>query len=571
MLAAALAAARPAAHATAAAAAAAARRGISSAQLIEKWSSLLETPAAAPPPGPPAGSAESTRELRALVSDAIAVHRAEGAGGLVPDAVPALFMTAYRRLARSAEQRRALFALLACEFGVQPRAVDDAAALWAARRRDGGPELQLRLADRLASAAQPLYLQLLLPLAQHPDGIAFLVRLRGDLLALLAEQPGLEHGAALRGLAQHLRGALARWFNVGLLRLQRITWEATPGALLERVMAAEAVHVMQHVQQLKRRLQQSDRRVFAFFHPSLPEQPLVVLHTAIMDHVPATMDEVLAPQPPQEQQQQQQPGGAASNAGGGPPGSVACFYSISAGQPGLGGVDLGHFLIVRAAQALQAELPGLTRLVTLSPMPGFRAWLVAALRQEAGGGACAAAEVAAAALGAPQQPGSLLQPQEAAATRAALAALGRAAPPPSAGDGAAGAADAGNGGGATAAALLELLEADAWLALPAPHAAALQGLLARLGLVYLLTQKRRGAALDPVQHFHLKNGAMLLAVHARADLSAAGLARSVGVMCNYGYDLPACGERNSAYLLDGAVAAAPGLWDRARGRAAAAR
>jgi hypothetical protein len=66
------------------------------------------------------------------------------------------------------------------------------------------------------------------------------------------------------------RSALARWFSLGLLQLQRITWESSPGQLLQRVQATEAVHRMQHLEQLQRRLQQSDRRVYAFMHPSLP-------------------------------------------------------------------------------------------------------------------------------------------------------------------------------------------------------------------------------------------------------------------------------------------------------------
>ena len=44
--------------------------------------------------------------------------------------------------------------------------------------------------------------------------------------------------------------------------------------------------------------------------------------------------------------------------------------------PGLSGVELGNFLIRRVVRALQQEFPQeLTTFVTLSPIPGFRAWL----------------------------------------------------------------------------------------------------------------------------------------------------------------------------------------------------
>jgi hypothetical protein len=65
-----------------------------------------------------------------------------------------------------------------------------------------------RLAERLSAAAQPLYLQLLLPVSQHREGIRFLVNMRADLLTLLKAVPASElgqQGVALRALDQDLR------------------------------------------------------------------------------------------------------------------------------------------------------------------------------------------------------------------------------------------------------------------------------------------------------------------------------------------------------------------------------
>ena len=47
---------------------------------------------------------------------------------------------------------------------------------------------------------------------------------------------------------------------------------------------------------LKRRLA-ANRRLYGFFHPSLPAEPLVLLHTALTLDVPAAMQDVLE-QPP---------------------------------------------------------------------------------------------------------------------------------------------------------------------------------------------------------------------------------------------------------------------------------
>lgn len=342
----------------------------------------------------------------------------------------------------------------------------------------------------------------------------------------------------------YFSSALARWFSLGLLQLQRITWEASPGLLLQRVQQTEAVHKMQHLEELQRRLQQSDRRVFAFMHPSLPGEPLVVLHTAIMDHIPRSMEAVLS----QQQQGSRSTtaaggssavsssesstsdltttstsgsssngasaGGSSSSSNTSQAGSVACFYSISSSQQGLAGVDLGNFLIKKAAKLLLGELPQLKTLVTLSPIPGFRPWLITRLRQ-----ACvpaAAGIEAAAAAGVSNLQASLLKDPEVTALidlQGNSAAMDHTSITGSS-------AVAGNktAGSHAAAAevLLGLVDSNQWDCLPQQQQEeVLRPVLLRLCAVYLLLEKRRNFALDPVAHFHLRNGAQLWRVNWR--------------------------------------------------------
>jgi malonyl-CoA decarboxylase len=56
--------------------------------------------------------------------------------------------------------------------------------------------------------------------------------------------------------------------------------------------------------------------------------------------------------------------------------TTAVFYSISNCQEGLRGVSFGNFLIKQVVEELQAEFPRLKRFSTLSPVPGFRRWLM---------------------------------------------------------------------------------------------------------------------------------------------------------------------------------------------------
>jgi malonyl-CoA decarboxylase len=55
----------------------------------------------------------------------------------------------------------------------------------------------------------------------------------------------------------------------------------------------EAVHPILGWADLKSRLA-ANRRVFGYFHSSLPEEPLVLLHTALMGSVPGSMEQILA-------------------------------------------------------------------------------------------------------------------------------------------------------------------------------------------------------------------------------------------------------------------------------------
>lgn len=268
---------------------------------------------------------------------------------------------------------------------------------------------------------------------------------------------------------------------------------------------------MQHLEELQRRLQQSDRRVFAFMHPSLPEEPLVVLHTAIMGNIPCSMVEVLKQQlGAQGQHGSSSSGDSSSNSSDGGGGSsseasVACFYSISSGQKGLAGVDLGNFLIKKAAQLLLAELPELRTLVTLSPIPGFRAWLITKLRQ-----AAAATRVT----GGPESAGlELLRGSDVAAIMDACSSLPQASSSSGSRDGSSN--ETGGQQAAATKALLQLVQDNSWVSLPSQQQENLRPLLMRLCATYLLTERRRNFALDPVAHFHLRNGAQLWRINWR--------------------------------------------------------
>src|ERR1700757_1190832 len=379
-------------------------------------------------------------------------------------------------LSLDAQGRERFLQLLAGEFDVDRPEI----ARWCRALIDTARSEQRAAAERaLRAALEPPRITLLRQFNALPEGVKFLVDRRAELIDLGQRDP------VLAGLEEDLKRLLANWFDIGFLELKRITWES-PAALLEKLMAYEAVHEIRGWTDLKNRLE-ADRRCFAFFHPRMPDEPLIFVEVALVlgmtGDIHALLDEGAPITDPHLA-------------------DTAIFYSISNCQRGLAGISFGDFLIKRVVDALAIELTGLKIFATLSPVPGFRAWLE---RQSRVGR------------------DDLLLPAE----RAAIAAIGE------------------EGSELDLPALLNR-NAD-------PRAAAvLRDPLIRLCAWYLLREKTSsGRALDPVAHFHLSNGARVERLNWLGDVSDKGLQQSAGIMVNYLYRLADIEVNHEAYRGEG--------------------
>ncbi len=188
-----------------------------------------------------------------------------------------------------------------------------------------------------------------------PGGTERLVQMRADLRRLGGDE------AALQALDLDAKHLLRAWFNRGFLVLRPISWES-PAHILEKIIEYEAVHAIHSWDDLRRRLKPADRRCFAFFHPAMPDEPLIFVEVALTKGIPGSIQKLLA--------EDRLPGGSAEA-------DTAVFYSISNCQPGLAGISFGNSLIKQVVSDLAAELPGLKTFVTLSPIPGLTRWLKA--------------------------------------------------------------------------------------------------------------------------------------------------------------------------------------------------
>ncbi len=190
-----------------------------------------------------------------------------------------------------------------------------------------------------------------------PGATAEIVAMRRDLIAA-----GDDSVAAVDSDLRHL---LVSWFNRGFLVLRRIDWQ-TPATILDKIIAYEAVHEIQGWDDLRRRLDPADRRCFAYFHPSLVDEPLIFVEVALMDGIPESIGAVLQQEAPRNGEFDEKP-------------TTAVFYSISNCQEGLRGISFGNFLIKQVVEDLVKERPSLKTFVTLSPVPNFATWLASVL------------------------------------------------------------------------------------------------------------------------------------------------------------------------------------------------
>ncbi|MBN9429128.1 MAG: malonyl-CoA decarboxylase [Burkholderiales bacterium] len=414
-------------------------------------------------------------ELDALIEDCRQLLTERGESNSLVIAARAL--ERYRALSEPAVHQ--LFEVLAGEFDPDPAVVLQLAQAYAAEQ---SPENLIAL----MKAAEPPRQELLRRLNRAPDGTGALVAMRARLLQRLRQQP------ALKSVDADLQHLLSSWFNPGFLTLRQVDWNA-PAQLLEKIIQHEAVHEIDGWTDLRRRLE-PDRRCFAFFHPMLPDEPLIFVEVALLDAMPAAIAPLLDRRSVPETREDRF--------------KVAVFYSISNCQPGLRGVNLGNFLIKRVAERLQQSLPKLKTFCTLSPIPSFASWYARVEHIES----------------------PRLKPAVQRELNAGLQRLrerhGRDLSP------------------------LVLPPAEGAPARSRTAAADLQ-MMQRLCAFYLTdTSPTEQRASDPVARFHLNNGARLERINAAADLSRNGLRQSFGQMVNYLYDLDEIESNHDRFVND---------------------
>ncbi len=380
--------------------------------------------------------------------------------------------------------RSRFVSLMATDFSVDAEMVDK--AMDAVREASGDRAARLKAEAALRRALEPRWRRLLTRFTALPEGVKFLVDMRAEMLGPAKSDP------VIAELVGDLREMLAAWFDVGLLDLRQITWDSS-AAVLEKLIAYEAVHEIRSWQDLKNRLD-SDRRCFAYFHPNMPDEPLIFVEVALVEGMAASVDAILDEDAPKSD-----PASA----------DTAIFYSISNAQKGLAGISFGNFLIKRVVEMLRHDFPNLKTFATLSPLPGLGRWMSKVIEDGTAPTLTAAER-------------KLLQTVSAEDTDTGMIA--------------------------------DLLGRSDWHDTES-IAAALETPVLKYAAGYLTREKRKdGGARDPVAHFHLSNGARMERLNWMADRSQKGYEQSAGVMINYLYHLGEIEANSEGYTSEGRIA-----------------
>ncbi|MEC7816201.1 MAG: malonyl-CoA decarboxylase [Pseudomonadota bacterium] len=245
------------------------------------------------------------------------------------------------------DEKQAFFDILARTFAADPGKID---AAYRQYKTDRSNQSLVELFD----VCEPLRQELLRRLNLAQGATYELVRMRQDFLRLMKDHKDFD---AINADFVHL---FASWFNRGFLVLKRIDW-TTPATILEKLIRYEAVHKIHGWDDLRRRLDDRDRRCFGFFHPAIGDEPLIFVEVALTQGLPDKIQPILS----NEHYDIEAPELA----------DTAAFFGISNCQVGLRGISFGNFLIKQVVQELKQELPNLKNFVTLSPLPMFRSWL----------------------------------------------------------------------------------------------------------------------------------------------------------------------------------------------------
>jgi hypothetical protein len=319
-------------------------------------------------------------------------------------------------------------------------------------------------------------------------GLKFLLDFRADLLAA-HRQSAMD----LEPLDEDIAHLFNSWFQQGFLFLQEITQDS-PYRQILFLKEHDMVHPMARIEEMGDRLGE-DRRCFALYHRTMPEEPVVFIEVALTRGIARSIHDIIG-----EKQSEGSTKGEPD---------TAIFYSINNTQNGLAGLGLGKVLIFQVVDAIKRDRPNIKTFSTLSPLTGF--WERYLKRILQGDDASFVLKR--------DSLGSYFSEKAKQALKAHFSEVQGSAPED------------------LSDLLVEILSDSQWIDDPV-YTRLLKKPLQEIAYHYITQEKnRKGKPLNPVANFHLGNGASVSIrnVNFGANRSPRGLQDSCGLMVNYVY------------------------------------
>ncbi|CAL1270377.1 unnamed protein product [Larinioides sclopetarius] len=191
----------------------------------------------------------------------------------------------------SADQKLDVLKELSVKYNFDLSATGKAAESYITSQNKGTSVI-LKAADRLKSSLNPHYAYAFNRIRKLDGGVKFIVDVRADILKLL---PSLDFNDEtthhLKSLNNYLKEILSFSFNVGFMKLERITWDSSC-YMLEKISQYEAVHPIRNWTDIKQRVGPY-RRCYVFTHSCMPREPIVVLHTALTNEISSSIASIV--------------------------------------------------------------------------------------------------------------------------------------------------------------------------------------------------------------------------------------------------------------------------------------
>lgn len=335
------------------------------------------------------------------------------------------------------------------------------------------------------------------------DTPLWLIQLADDLDEIIqnVNDQDLERHKKIRGF---LRSYFSKIYNLQYLITREYNANNTPINLLKYIAEREGIHPASHWSVFEERLNIPEHILLGLEHFKVRSQPVVYIEIAFSKGLLKSIHDIIGEKKIRVD---------LKNA------DTAVFYSLNSTFKALSGIGLGEKMIIRAKEYIQDHYPHVKQFATLSPVSGLRKYVDTIIQDRESFYSLTKDmldETSKKNIFFPHKNINMIMKEYKRMNSSKSYAFSKI--------------------------LLRILHSNNWFE-NSVYRKNLEDPLIKLCKYYLSVEKKKDresgqilpAALDPVAHFHLSNGASIGSINYLANTTEKGLDESFGMMVNYIY------------------------------------